>query len=503
MSAAAATGHLGEGPAAELMASAYRWEVDLAPSLWPGLGLTDLAHSLMLIEVGVIPPGVGRRLVALLLELHALPANQFPLDPALGDAFTNREHWLAERDRGAAGWFSAGRARREATTVAYHLAVRSRVLMLAGELAAYLRVLLSQAEAHVATVMPDYTYLQQAQPTTLAHYLLGFGSAGLRDLERLQTAFRRANLSPAGGGSTNGSRLPLDRQRLAELLGFDGIVLHPRDAMWQADAPVEVMATVVALLLNLDRLAEDLQIWCTQEFGLVELADAHARTSRIMPQKKNPYSLAFVRGLTGELIGQLAAMACVGKTPSGQIDNRIFAYREIPRALDLAIATVRLMAGVLGGLTVDRALMARRAAEGYTQATDLAEVVMQAAGLDYKTAHTIVGRAVRLALAGSGGNLRMPLTAGLIDTAALEVLGRPLGLTEETISAALDPVAIVGAREGPGGAAAQPVRAMLRQIRQAMEAAEEWQRETSRRLADAEARLLELARSFEKDGGDG
>lgn len=488
-------GRLREGPAPELVRSAYRWEVDLAPTLWSGLGLADLAHFIMLLEVGVIPQAVGRRLLALLLELQAWPADRFPLDPARGDVYTNREYWLAERDPEAAGWYSAGRARREATTVAYHLAVRGRLLALVQAMADYLRALQAQAEAHLTTLMPDYTYLQPAHPTTLAHYLLGFAYPGLRDLERLRAAFQRINRSPAGGGSTNGSRLPLKRRRLAELLGFDGIVHHPRDAMWQADGPVEVMGTLVALALNLDRLAEDLQIWCTHEFGLVELADGHARTSRIMPQKKNPYALAFVRGITGELIGQMTAMAAVGKTPSGQVDNRIFAHHEVPRALDLVIDTVDLMAGVLRGLRVNRALMARRAGEGYTQATDLAEVIVQRAGLDYRTAHTVVGRAVRLALSEDE---ERPLTAALLDAAAQEVIGQPLALSEAEVQAVLEPAAIVAARQGPGGAAPEPVRAMLREVHQAVEAAEAWRRKIATRLSTAEEQLLHLAREMTK-----
>lgn len=495
-----AGGRLVEGPAPELVKSAYRWEVDLAPTLWPGLGLADLAHTLMLVEVGVIPAAVGRRLLALLMELRALPPAQFPLDPALGDVFSNREHWLAARDREAAGWLSAGRARREATTVAYHLAVRSRLLVLVEATVTCLRALLAQAEAHLDTVMPDYTYLQRAQPTTLAHYLLGFAYPQLRDLARLQALFQRVNRSPAGGGSTNGSRLPLDRHRLADWLGFDGLVHHPRDAMWQADGPVEVMSVLVALLLTLDRLAEDLQIWCTQEFGLAELSDRHARTSLIMPQKKNPYALAYVRGITGELIGQMAAMACVGKTPSGQVDNRIFAYHAIPRALDLAIDTVELMAGILRGLQVNRPLMARYARQGFTQATDLAEVITQRTGLDYRTAHTIVGRAVRLALAAeqSGPPTLAEaegarLTATLLETAAQEIVGHSLGLSEAEIKSVLDPAALVAARAGPGGAAPQAVQAMLDEVRQAVEAAAAWRQATAARLAAAEERLIRRA----------
>src|SRR5437764_374013 len=242
------------------------------------------------------------------------------------------------------------------------------------------------AESHIQTLMPDYTYLQQAQPTTLGHYLLGFAYPVLRDLDRVGACYGRTNMSPAGVGGVNGTRWPIDRDRLAALLGFDGLTTHARDAMWQADQPLEVMSVVTAALLNLDRLAEDLQVWVTSEFDLIELSERHVRGSMVMPQKKNPYALAFVRGVASATIGRLAGAATLGRTPSGQMDNRIFAYGEVPRALDLAIETTRLMGAVLGGLAVNRKLMARRAHEGWAQATDLAEAVVVETGLDYRAA---------------------------------------------------------------------------------------------------------------------
>src|SRR5438552_4670483 len=121
------------------------------------------------------------------------------------------------------------------------------------------------------------------------------------------------------------------------------------------------MSVVTAALLNLDRLAEDLQVWVTSEFDLIELSERHVRGSMVMPQKKNPYALAFLRGVASSMIGRLAGAATLGRTPSGQVDNRIFAYGEVPRALELVARTVRLMTAVLGGLSINRALMARRA----------------------------------------------------------------------------------------------------------------------------------------------
>jgi argininosuccinate lyase len=483
-----------EPPAPELVRSAGRLETADADVLWRGMGLADLAHVVTLVETGVIPAEPGRRLLGLLLELWHTPFDQVPLDPALGDVYSNREHWISARDAEAGGWLSAGRARRESTTVGYRVAVRGRLVELSLVLAALGRTTLEQAERHAETLMPDYTYLQQAHPTTLGHYLTSFVYPMARDLERLEGCFARTNTGAGGVGSINGSRLPLDRARLAVALGFDGPIVHTRDAMWQADEPVEVVAAAVALLVNLDRLAEDLMVWATSEFAMIELADRHSRASVIMPQKKNPYALAYVRGLTATMIGRLASMAAVGCTPSAQVDNRIFAYGEVPRALDQAIDAVRLMDGALAGLSVDAVLMARRAADGYAQATDLAEVIMRERGLNYRDAHRVVGFVVRLAL--QSGQPLARVGAELLDEAARATLGRPLDLEPAVIASAVDPVAVVASREGLGGAAAPSVRRMIGDCRARFAAAEARHAAVAARLRAAEDGLLARAQAL-------
>jgi argininosuccinate lyase len=482
---------LKEGPAPELMQSAFRLELADAPILWRGLSLADLAHIVMLRETEIAPEAASARLLRLLLELHALPLSEFPLNPALEDVYSNREAWLRQRDEDAAGWMGAGRPRREPATVAYRIAVRERLLALSDMLVALCRTLTDSATTHATTVMPDYTYLQHAQPTSLGHYLLSFVYPLLRDLERLQACYVHTNQSPAGIGSINGSRLPVDRRRLAELLGFDRAIVHTRDAMWQVDHPVELAGLVTTILLHLDRLAEDLQIWNTAEFDLVELADRHARISLIMPQKKNPYSLAFIRGVTGQVLGKVVSLAAVGKTPSAQMDNRIFVIGETPRLLDQAIDAVRLMAGVMGGVTFNTSLMRRRAAEGYAQATDLAEVVMQQAGLNYRTAHRVVGLAIRLAM--EKGEKEGAIPTAVLEEAARQVLGRPLGLSAAQLAAVADPSAIVATRQGLGGAAADPLYAMIEECHSLLATVEAWKIKTAQHLDSSEKNLLELA----------
>ena len=474
----------GEPPSEELIRTAYAREAGDTAILYKGMSLADIAHVVALVESKIIPRQAGGELLWSLLEIHPSPPMDFAVDPARGDSYQNRESYLRMLSP-AVGWLSTGRARRESTTTGYRIAVRERLLGLAGALSDCAEAALEQCDAHQATLFPDYTYLQPAQPTVFAHYLLTFVYPILRDLERLGSVFARTNVSPAGCGSVNGSRLPLDREAISGMLGFDRPIPHARDAMWQADGPIETAALITGALVNLDRLAEDLQIFSTSEFGLVELSDRHARASVIMPQKKNPYSLAYLRGLAGASIGTLAAMAAVAKTPSGQIDNRMFAYGDVPRALDHAADAARLMADVLRGMTVKTDVAARRASQDFLGATDLAEVIMIECEIDYKTAHRIVARSLREAL-DSGESA---LTVDRLEAIAQATIGKKLGLSKKKVRETLDPAGIVATRTGLGGAASESVTAMIMESQEEVKKFVAWRMETGRKLVEAETRL--------------
>lgn len=483
---------LATGPSAELVKTAFAHELAGQLALFRGMSLADLAHTVMLVEAGVIPSTEGASLLGALLALHEYPSDFTPT-PESGDLYTNREAWLAARTP-AVGWLGAGRARRESTTTGYRITVRSCLLTFAMALIKVGTSLTERADEHRATLMADYTYLQPAQPTTFGHYLLTFAYPLLRDLERLQALYTRTNLSPAGCGSVNGSRLPQDRHRLAELLGFDGLVQHARDAMWQADGPIETLSVVVASLVNLDRLAEDLQIFATAEFDLVELGEGHSRASVIMPQKKNPYALTYVRGAANELTGALAAAAALGRTPSGQVDNRVFAYGDVPRALETATGVATLMAGALIGLRFNAPVAAARLASGFATATDLAETITLETGLDFRTAHRIVGRLVREAM--QANRTLRDLTLADLDVVARAMLNRPLHLSENAFAQALDPAAAVAARQGIGGAAPEPLSAMLSECRATLSAHTTWCEQASARTVAAEEKLLHRAQEL-------
>jgi len=490
-------GRLKSASARELIQSANRLEVSYAAFLYEGFSLADLAHVITMTEAGIIPYKAAQELLSALLTVHGIPFEEFSFSPELGDAYKNREHQVLKLAPEAGGWLRTGRARREASNIAYQIAIRQRLLALMKALGGYAESLISAAEQHTATLMPDFTYMQQAQPTTFAHYLLSFAYPVLRDLERIKACFARANECPGGIGSINGSRLNFPRERIAELLGFDRPITHTRDAMWQADMPVEIMSCVVASILNIDRLGEDLQVWATEEFNLVKLADEYCRESVIMPQKKNPYSLAFVRGVAGTLTGQMVSMANIGRTMSGQPDNRIFAYGDIPKALELAEQTVQLMSGVVKTMTLNTHLMAERATGGYSQATDLAEVIMLEANLPYLTAHKLTGVVIDDATQQKIPAIK--ITSAMIDVAANKVLGRTLNLDSKILRHALQPSEIVATRTCLGGAAVSSTRAMITDLRNALEENQSWLMQTELRLQTSIKNLVRLAQAMNTD----
>ncbi|NQV04924.1 argininosuccinate lyase [bacterium] len=451
---------LTSGPAETLAVSAFAHELTAAPALWKGLGHADLAHLAMLLDAEIVGAADAGILFEAFGALQELDPSSLDLDPAMGDVYQNRDRMLEDRIGSVAGLIHAGRARREATTVAWHLACRERLITLGSAAAGLLDALTVIAAANRDTILPDFTYLHHAHPTTLAHYLLGFAHPVARDLDRIERAFDLVNRSPGGSGSVNGTRLPIDRRLGADLLECDGIVEHTRDAMWAPDIVIEQMALIMSILTTIDRMAEELQIWTTAEFGFVELDDAHSRTSVIMPQKKNPYALAYLRGIARSTLGTYTGLAAGGLTPTGQPDNRTFAYVQVPAALDQTIAACRLMADVVARATFDRERMLAAAGDGYPYATDLCDVLVLAGGIDNRTAHRVVGLAVRTVIDRDGG----PILASDVRAAADEMGVTLPEVSDEALEAVSEPGALIRSRATEGGAGADSVDAMLRSL---------------------------------------
>jgi argininosuccinate lyase len=490
-----AEARISSGPAPELVEAGYALELADAPLLHRGLTLADLAHVVALTEAAVIPASDAARLLRHLLDLLHVPAEAFPYEARYGDAYNSREREFERRLGSVAGWLHTGRTRREAGRIAFRLALRSRLLDLHEAVVGFVAALADRADEHAGTVWADTTYLQPAQPSTFGHYLGSFGEEGLRHLDRLEAAHRWSDLSPGGVGGVGGTRIPLDRHRLAELLGFAALGAHTRDVMWAVDGLSDAAGAAAQAVFTVDRLAEDLEIFSSPAFGYVAVDASLCRASVLMPQKRNPYALAVIRGGAGTLLGRLAGVLATQRTPSARTDNWLYAYGEVAGALELGRRLVVLGAEVVRTLAVNGDVLAETAGAHFTGAADLADELVLRCRLDYRSAYRVVGRAVAEA-AESG---RAGLGATDLARAAEEVLGRRLDVDDELVAAALDPAGILATRTTPGGSAPGAVREHCRALRDRLAVARAWGGERRAAAQRAEQHLVEAARDLAGD----
>jgi argininosuccinate lyase len=488
-------GRLRGGAAGELVAAAYAAESAHGPRLARGLSLADLAHAVALVESRDLAGEEASALLRGLLELHAIPGDDFPWDPSLGDAFNAREAELERRvGRAAAGWLSAGRPRREAFRVAVRLTARTGARELHDALADQAAALARHARATRTALAADYTYLQPAQPTTVGHLLLAYAYPAVRDAGRARASHAALGLSVAGAGGSAGSRWALDRARLAELLGCDGLVEHAKDAAWQSDVYVELLSTLAIAATHQSQLGQDFEIYASQEFGLVELSDAHSRASALMPQKKNPYALAAIRTQAGQAAGDLAGALVALHTGTARTDHFHLLNGTVPRALDEAVAIARLTAAVLDGIELRTERFAQVARDGFVTAADVADVLALGGQVDYRSAHELVGRAVRDLV--EEGEPPSALTPERLTAAAEATLGRPVDIEAATLRDALDPAACAAARRQAGSSSEAAIAEMLDGIEAALAEHRRWSAEAQAREAAAETALVERAREL-------
>ncbi len=353
------------------------------------------AHADMLHAVGLISKAdhaqLRRGLDAIGEEIES---GTFPFDPALEDIHMNVEVRLRERIGAAAGRLHTGRSRNDQVATDLLLYLRDAAAAARRGLLELQEVLVGRAREHVDTVLPGYTHLQRAQPVRLAHHWLAFVEMFGRDGERFRDLGARLARAPLGSGALAGSTLPLDREATARALGFDGPARNSMDAVASRDAALEFLAAAAIAQVHLSRLAEELVIWSTAEFGFVELADAFSTGSSLMPQKKNPDVPELVRAKAGRAIGNLVTLLTVLKGLPLTYNRDLQEDKE--PVFDSARTlrdSLEVSAGALATLRVDAARMRAAADDPMLLATDLAEALVRE-GVPFREAHEAVGRVV-------------------------------------------------------------------------------------------------------------
>ncbi len=442
--------------------------------------LVDRAHLVMLREQGLISDQVCSQIIAALDEIGEAKS-----DLGAGeDVHEAIEAGVLARVGPEGGRMHTGRSRNDEVATCIRLALRAEMLDLMVEQLSFIQTLVRLADAHKETIIPGFTHTQHAQPTTLAHHLLAHADAAGRDLARLEDAYPRVNLSPLGAAAFASTGFKIDRVRTCQLLGFDGLVENSMDAVSTRDFILELLADLSILMVNLSRLAEELILWSTSEFGYLELDNLYASTSSIMPQKKNPDTAELARAKTGSVMGSLMAVLSICKgLPLSYNRDLQEATPHLWRSLDWGRSTVRILEGCVSTLKFNLEKMEKSSGAGFSTATELADSLVRITGMPFRTAHRIVGR-----IAASGGSPSM----AELDEISLEIAGFPAserGFSANDLERALDPKSNVALRANIGGPAPSETERMIRERLGWIEAGEE---RLAQRRGRADRALAEL-----------
>ncbi|HII06903.1 MAG TPA: argininosuccinate lyase [Methanotrichaceae archaeon] len=443
--------------------------------------LVDRAHLVMLKERGLIAPEEFSKIVAGLdgIEEEMLGEGE--------DVHEAIEAELISRVGAVGGRMHTGRSRNDEVATCIRIVLREEVLCLMAEVNALARTLVERAAEHAESIIPGFTHLQHAQPTTLAHHHLAHADTLLRDFERLRDSYPRINKSPLGAAAFASTGFDIDRDRTAQLLGFEGLVENSMDAVSTRDFLLEALSTTAILMANLSRLAEELILWSTSEFGYIELDDLFSSTSSIMPQKKNPDTAELVRGKTGSVMGSLvAALAICKALPMSYNRDLQEATPNLWRGVTLTRGAVRIMAGCTSSAKYRCDRLEESAGEGFSTATELADSLVRTTGIPFRTAHQIVGA---LAVRSESPTIRD------LDEAAeriARIKPSEMGFDEEKLKTALDPKKNVALRSRTGGPAPSETRRMAADRKKKIEENERFVEEMRGRVDRALESLREM-----------
>jgi len=357
------------------------------------------AHAAMLAETGIISADDAREIArGLDTILSEIEAGDFTFSSQLEDIHMNIEARLGELVGEPAGRLHTARSRNDQVATDFKLYVRDAIDALDQALRRLMAALADKARRHAATVMPGFTHLQSAQPVTFGHHCLAYVEMLARDRGRFADARKRLNECPLGAAALAGTSFPIDRQMTARALGFDRPAANSLDAVSDRDFVLETLSAASITAMHLSRLAEEIVIWSSAQFGFVTLSDRYSTGSSIMPQKRNPDAAELVRAKAGRIIGALTGLLVVMKGlplayQKDMQEDKEPAFDAID-ALALALAA---MAGMVEDIEVNEEVMAAAAGSGYSTATDLADWLVRALNMPFRQAHEVTGRIVAAA----------------------------------------------------------------------------------------------------------
>jgi argininosuccinate lyase len=390
-------GHYAQGP--EEAFARINPSIDYDKRLYAQDIAGSLAHCRMLAKQNIITAAEAQTICDGLEQVKGeIEAGNFTFRTELEDIHMNVEARLKEIVGDVAGKLHTARSRNDQVATDMRLYVRDSLKGLDALLRDLQAALITQAQAHADTIMPGFTHLQGAQPVTFGHHLLAYVEMFGRDRARLSDALARVNVLPLGSAALAGTSFPLDRENVAQALGFDAITRNSLDAVSDRDFVLEPLAAFAVIAMHLSRLSEELVCWVSPAFGMVKLPEGFTSGSSIMPQKRNPDAAELIRGKTGRITSQFSTLLMVMKSlplaynKDSQEDKE--PYFEAEEQLGLCL---QAMTGMIAALSANKDRMRELAAQGYSTATDLADWLVRTLGMPFRDAHHVTGRAVKLA----------------------------------------------------------------------------------------------------------
>ena len=357
--------------------------------------LGSQAHAEMLGRQGIIPEADADLIVKTLGEIKSdIEAGNVEFQIDAEDIHMNIETILISRIGDVGKRLHTGRSRNDQVALDIRMYLRDEIDEIMKDVETLKSSILEIAEANLDTIMPGYTHLQKAQPITLAHHMMAYYEMFRRDGERLEDCRKRLNVMPLGSGALAGTTYDLDREFVAEKLGFDGVTQNSLDGVSDRDFVLELAFDLSVVMTHLSRMSEEIILWSSHEFKFIELDDAYSTGSSIMPQKKNPDVAELARGKTGRVYGDLMGLLTVMKgIPLAYNKDMQEDKEQIFDAVDTVKMCLPVFAKMIATMTVNKDSMLRGAKGGFTNATDVADYLVKH-GLPFRDAHAVVGKMV-------------------------------------------------------------------------------------------------------------
>ena len=418
----------------------------------------NFAHVLMLKEEKIIEEEIADKILEALDKLKEEGINVLKFDHAVEDIHMAIENYVTDKiGIEIAGFMHTAKSRNDQIATDLRLVLREKIDEIQLDILKFIQGLVELAEKHKLTVTIGYTHLQHAQPITIAHHFMAYAQSLKRDYERLSDTRQRVNINPLGSAAMTTTSFPINRDLTTKLLGFDSYMENSMDGVSARDFISETVFDLSALCTTLSKICEELVIWSTHEFGIIEIADEFSSTSSIMPQKKNPDVAEIARAKSAIVNGELITILTILKAIPFTYNRDL---QEITPHLWNSIKTSHDILKIVSPMTLSLAINKERCLElagaNFATATDLADIIVKEKKIPFRTAHKIVGKIVNVAI--EENLTKEQINSDFIDNIAIELGFKELKLNNELIRQALDPLENVKMRKVPGGPSPEMVQ---------------------------------------------